>query len=123
MRKALAITLLPAALTACVTPRHTAAPVEVQILAINDFHGALEPPRASIAATTPAGAAVPVPAGGAAHLATAVARLRESHANTITVAAGDLTSASPFASSQFLDEPAVLALNRIGLELNAVGNE
>ena len=122
MRKALAISLLPAVLTACVTPREAAAPVEVQVLAINDFHGALEPPRVAIAATTPAGAKVQVPAGGAAHLASAVARLREGRANTITVAAGDLTGASPFASSQFLDEPAVLALNRIGLALNAVGN-
>lgn len=125
MRKAFAISLLPAALAACVTPREAAmplAPVEVQILAINDFHGALEPPRVSIPAPAPDGSTVAVPAGGAAHLATAVARLRAGHASTITVAAGDLTGASPFASSQFLDEPAVLALNQIGLALNAVGN-
>ena len=122
MRKALIVSLLTAPLTACVTPRDAAATVEVQILAINDFHGALEPPRASISATVPDGSTVAVPAGGAAHLATAIARLRQGHANTITVAAGDLTGASPFASSQFLDEPAVLALNQIGLELNAVGN-
>ena len=125
MRRVFAVSLLPAALTACATPREAVAPlapVEVQILAINDFHGALEPPRVSISATMPDGTTVQVPAGGAAHLASAIGRLREGHANSIAVAAGDLTSASPFASSQFLDEPAVLALNQIGLELNAVGN-
>lgn len=124
MRKTLSLPLL-LALTGCVTAREAAAPshpIEVQILAINDFHGALEPPRVSVSATDAGGAVVPVPAGGAAHLATAVAQLRQGHPNTITVAAGDLTSASPFASSQFLDEPAVLAMNAIGLELNAVGN-
>lgn len=109
-------------LSACATTRDTPAPVRVQILAINDFHGALEPPRASVAATRRDGTSVRLPAGGAAHLATALGRLRQGQANTITVAAGDLTSASPFASSQFLDEPSVLALNEMGLELNAVGN-
>jgi 5'-nucleotidase len=122
MRKALSITLL-LALSGCATLRTPgAAPVEVQILAINDFHGALEAPRASVSATGPDGATIQVPAGGAAHLATAVAQLRKGNPNSITVAAGDLTGGSPFASSQFLDEPAVMALNMIGLELNAVGN-
>lgn len=110
------------ALSGCATTHTVSAPVEVQILAINDFHGALEPPRSSIAATTADGERVQIPAGGAAHLATAVRELRKGHANTITVAAGDLTSASPFVSSQFLDEPAILALNEIGVELNSVGN-
>ncbi len=124
MRAASSVLLL-LALSGCVTvrePTGPASPVEVQILAINDFHGALEPPRTSISVDGPNGAKVPVPAGGAAYLATAIAQLRNGNSNSITVAAGDLTSASPFASSQFLDEPAVLALNQIGLELNAVGN-
>jgi len=120
MRAALSLSIL-LALGGCATVR-PAAPVAVQIIAINDFHGALEPPRASVSAAGSDGATVQVPAGGAAHLATAIAQLREGNANSITVAAGDLTGASPFASSQFLDEPAVLALNMIGLELNAVGN-
>lgn len=124
MRKAILIPLL-FVLSGCVTARQDAAKsdlVEVQILAINDFHGALEPPRASVAAAGPNDSTVQIPAGGAAHLATAIRELRRKNPNSITVAAGDLTSASPFASSQFLDEPAVLAMNRIGLALNAVGN-
>lgn len=122
MRLAASLSFL-LALSGCATMREGAAtPVDVQILAINDFHGALEPPRASVAATGADGAAVQVPAGGAAHLASAIASLRDGNPHTITVAAGDLTSASPFASSQFLDEPAVQALNSMGLALNAVGN-
>lgn len=123
MRVAISLSLL-LALSGCVTVRDRAPrrPVEVQILAINDFHGALWPPRSSVRASRSDGTEVQVPAGGAAHLATAIAELRRGHPNTITVAAGDLISASPFASSQFLDEPAVLALNGMGLQLSAVGN-
>lgn len=113
------------ALSACATvPRahQAAAPVEVKIIAFNDFHGALEPPKLTVPATAADGSAVKVPAGGAAYFASAVAKLRAENPNNITVSAGDLISASPFVSSQFLDEPTILAMNLIGLDLNAVGN-
>ncbi|WP_133365240.1 bifunctional metallophosphatase/5'-nucleotidase [Qipengyuania sediminis] len=124
MRRA-AFLLLAPVLAGCATTRPVAEavrPVEVQILAINDFHGALEPPQLAVVAGGEPGAERRVPAGGAAHLASAISALRQGRANSITVAAGDLTGGSPFASSQFLDEPAIHALNLIGLELNAVGN-
>ncbi|MCJ2180651.1 bifunctional metallophosphatase/5'-nucleotidase [Novosphingobium sp. 2580] len=98
------------------------AAVEVGIIAINDFHGALEPPRAAVAAPDQKGGSIPVPAGGAAWLASAVDQLKAQHPNHVVVAAGDLTSASQLASSLHLDEPAVGVMNRIGLEFNAVGN-
>ncbi len=125
MRTTLAAPLILVLLGGCTTLRPPASvsdPVAVQILAINDFHGALEPPGMSVSIPHADGTITRVPAGGAAYLASAVASLRASRPNTITVAAGDLTGASPFVSSQFLDEPAVLALNAIGLEVNAVGN-
>lgn len=110
-------------LTACATtPPAARGPVAVKIIALNDFHGALEPPKAAVPATDATGAAVQVPAGGAAYLASAVARLKAANPHNLVVAAGDLTSASPFVSSQFLDEPSVMAMNMIGLDLNAVGN-
>lgn len=124
MRRWLAILAL-AALSACATPRageRPAAPVEVKIIAFNDFHGALEPPQVAVPAAGPDGRTVQVPAGGAAYFASAVARLKAANPNHIVVAAGDLISASPFVSSQFLDEPTVRAMNMIGLDLNAVGN-
>ena len=99
-----------------------AEPVEVQILAINDFHGNLEPPKQFVEAGPSGGASVKVPAGGVAHLATAAKMLREGHPNTITVSAGDLIGGSPIVSALFLDEPTIDAMNLLGLELNAVGN-
>ena len=98
------------------------APVTVGIVAINDFHGALEPPRTAVLVPDGQGNARPVPAGGAAFLASAVDSVRAKYSNHVTVAAGDLTGASQIASSLFLDEPAVGVLNRIGLDFNAVGN-
>jgi 5'-nucleotidase len=90
-------------------------PVEVQILAINDFHGNLEPPNLTIPAADGA-----VPAGGAAYLASALKQLRTP--NSVTVAAGDLIGASPISSALFLDEPSIKVLGMAGLELASVGN-
>ncbi|MCJ2187010.1 bifunctional metallophosphatase/5'-nucleotidase [Novosphingobium beihaiensis] len=117
-------------LAACAAPQaahHAAAPaaeppVQVGIIAINDFHGALEPPKAAVAAPDGKGGTIPVPAGGAAWLASAVDQIKAEHRYHVVVAAGDLTSASQLASSLHLDEPAVGVMNRIGLEFNAVGN-
>ncbi|WP_295637336.1 bifunctional metallophosphatase/5'-nucleotidase [Novosphingobium sp.] len=91
-------------------------------MAINDFHGALEPPKASVSAPGSNGATIAVPAGGAACLASALRQIRAAHRYHLTVSAGDLTSASQFASSIYLDEPSVGVANRIGIDFNAVGN-
>ena len=63
-----------------------------------------------------------VPAGGAAYLATHIDALRATNPNTITVGAGDLIGASPLVSALFHDEPAIEALNSIGLDVSGVGN-
>ena len=124
MRRIIAIAAL-LLLTACAGPmaggRH-AEPVRVKIIAFNDFHGALEPPSLAVPATRADGTAVRVPAGGAAYLASAIATLRAANPNNVVVSAGDLISASPLVSAQFLDEPTILAMNLIGLDYNAVGN-
>lgn len=99
-----------------------AAPVRVKIVAFNDFHGHLEPPKLAVAAPAAGGGEVQVPAGGAAWLATAVASLRRGNPNSVVVSAGDMTSASPLASSLFLDEPTIAAMNLVGVDFNAVGN-
>jgi 5'-nucleotidase len=98
------------------------APVSVKIIAFNDFHGNIEPPRQSVTVSGSGPEAVRVPAGGAAYFASAVARLKAENANNLVVSAGDMISASPLASAVFLDEPTVLAMNLIGVDLNAVGN-
>ncbi len=128
MRRLFVYALLPL-LAACTTLPHPPPPppppelghaqagetVEVQILALNDFHGNLEPPNLSYE-----GMKGKVPVGGAAYLATALKQSRT--ANSVTVAAGDLISASPLISSLFYDEPTIRFLGDSGLALAAVGN-
>lgn len=117
--------MVAALLTACATvPSRAptrAAGEEIQILAINDFHGNVEVPEGTITYYA-GGEPVEARLGGAAHLGATLARLRQGHPETITVAAGDLIGASPLASAYFLDEPTIMALNLMGLELASVGN-
>ena len=131
MRNSFVAAIALAALAGCTTaaqpsaPIAGAAPVEVHILAINDFHGNLEPPSSGAKVFNPAtprewGA---TPAGGAPRLATAIAKLAERNpANTIMVAAGDLIGASPLLSSLFHDEPTIESMSKMGLALTSVGN-
>ncbi|MCK1516899.1 bifunctional metallophosphatase/5'-nucleotidase [Bradyrhizobium sp. 190] len=102
----------------------TPAPIDLRILAINDFHGYLRPPPGGITITDPEDRTkkITVPAGGAEHMATLVSQLREGHKNTIFVAAGDLIGASPFLSAMFHDEPTIEALSMMGLDISSVGN-
>jgi 5'-nucleotidase len=97
-------------------------PVDVQLLGINDFHGQLELPTGSSGVITPLPGATAVPAGGAAYFAEHVRRLEAGHRNSLVVSAGDLIGASPLLSALFHDEPTIEAMNKIGLDLNAVGN-
>ena len=60
--------------------------------------------------------------GGVDFLAGYVARLKSENPDNVVVSAGDLTGASPLASSLFNDEGTIEAANRMGLEINAVGN-
>ncbi len=122
MRHAFTLLTLAAALLAgCATPP-PAGPITVKVLAINDFHGNLKPPPGGIRVRDAAGKLVPVEAGGAEHLATAVAGLRAKNPNHIFVAAGDLIGATPLLSAVFRDEPTVESLSLMGLEASSVGN-
>ena len=125
MRLTAALLLTALALAACTTtPQRATQPVNVKLLAINDFHGNLKPPRGGIRIKDPADATktIDVPAGGSEHLATAVAQLRAKNPNHIFVAAGDLIGATPLLSALFRDEPTIESLGLMGLEVSAVGN-
>lgn len=91
-----------------------------RLLGINDFHGALEPPIGS------AGLVNGTPSGGVEYLATQVRRLRaqgeQDNRDVLTLGAGDLVGGSPLISAAFHDEPAVEAMNLLGLDLSSVGN-
>jgi 5'-nucleotidase len=120
----LAAALLMAAILAAPGVAQTAAPVELRVLAINDFHGYLQPPPGGIAIADPADRTkkIVVPAGGSERMATLVKELRQGHKNTIFVAAGDLIGASPFLSAMFHDEPTIESLSMMGLAISSVGN-
>ncbi len=89
------------------SPTAQAAPVTIQILATNDFHGRL---------------ALSAPNGGAAVLSGAVKQLELANPNTVFAAAGDLIGASTFASFIQQDKPTIDVLNEAGLDVSAVGN-
>ena len=97
-------------------------PIDVHVIAFNDFHGNLEPPGLSVDVSGADGRMVAAPAGGVAYLAAAIADLRAKAPRSIIVSAGDMTGASPIKSSLFLDEPTVAVMNLIGVDLNAAGN-
>ncbi len=96
--------------------------IEVQILAINDLHGQLEPPISEIVMGYETGAPISVDAGGIEYLANYIKKLRFENPNTFVVSAGDNIGASPIISSRFHDEPTIKALNMIGFNFSAVGN-
>ncbi len=126
MRSASALILSTLALAPCALPAaaQIPAPVELRILAINDFHGNLRPPPGGIRINDPEDKTrkVTVAAGGAEYMATLVKQLRDGHKNTIFVAAGDLIGASPFLSAMFHDEPSIELLSMMGLAITSVGN-
>lgn len=119
-----AVPLIVVMLGGCATvgTQRATGPVEVGIIAFNDFHGSLEPPRQSVIAPDGNGGQVQVPAGGAAWFASALDTLRSKYSNQLTVSAGDMISASQLASSLYLDEPTIGVMNRLGVDFNAVGN-
>jgi 5'-nucleotidase len=128
MRTLLLPSLAGALLLVLAPPPRAAAqaapPIDLRILAINDFHGYLYPPPGGIRIADPDDNTrkISVPAGGAEHMATLVKQLRQGARNTIFVAAGDLIGASPFLSAMFHDEPTIESLSMMGLALASVGN-
>jgi 5'-nucleotidase len=111
------------ALGGCATTERAApGPVEVKLIAFNDFHGNLQPPKATVDHPGPGPEAVRVPAGGAAYLATVIGELRSRTDYNLVVSAGDMIGASPLVSALFLDEPTIHAMNLIRVDYNAVGN-
>lgn len=97
---------LAVALLGAIRPA-AAAPVTINVVTVNDFHGRIE--RSGAAA-------------GAAALSTAVKQIRAVNPNTVFAAAGDLIGASTFTSFIAQDVPTIDALNAAGLEVSAVGN-
>lgn len=93
------------------TPAY-AAPVTINLVGINDFHG-----RMNLSEDTPSARNT-----NTVKFAGTVANVAASAANPIIVGAGDLIGASDFASSIAKDQPTIDVLNTVGLDASAVGN-
>ncbi|MFF3228969.1 bifunctional metallophosphatase/5'-nucleotidase [Nocardia suismassiliense] len=89
---------------------------EVHLFGFNDLHGNLQPPAGST------GKIANYDAGGAAYLATHLARLKAAYPASAVVAAGDDIGASPLVSGLFHDEPTITFMNTIGVAASSVGN-
>ncbi|MFW3461051.1 bifunctional metallophosphatase/5'-nucleotidase [Streptomyces microflavus] len=104
---------------------HKPRTVDVQLLSFNDLHGNLEPPAGSagnVSETQPDGTVKAIPAGGVEYLATSLRTARKGNPYSVTAAGGDMVGASPLLSGLFHDEPTIEALNKIDLDVSAVGN-
>ncbi|MFD4222309.1 bifunctional metallophosphatase/5'-nucleotidase [Streptomyces fimicarius] len=104
---------------------HKPRTVDVQLLSFNDLHGNLEPPAGSagnVSETQPDGTVKAIPAGGVEYLATSLRTARKDNPYSVTAAGGDMVGASPLLSGLFHDEPTIEALNKLDLDVTAVGN-
>jgi 5'-nucleotidase len=84
--------------------------LKVKLIAFNDFHGNIKAFEGS--SSNP----------GVARLATRIKALKAANPMHAVVSAGDMIGASPLTSALFKDEPTIEAMNRIGIDFNAVGN-
>lgn len=117
----LALTLLFAALAACShDAARTPATVEVNIVAINDLHGYLQPNPWRYQAAD--GSLQTLDAGGIATLGGMLSQLRAQDPQLLFVGNGDLIGGSPALSAMWADEPTLQALHAMGLRFSTVGN-
>ena len=107
--KLVALAVSSVLLAGCAKNYDEANVVDVRVIAMNDFHGALKAPG-------------PNKPGGIEHMATLIKEMKKDNPNNIVVAAGDMVGASPLLSSMFHDEPSIEALSLAGLEATSVGN-
>ncbi len=84
--------------------------IKVKIIGFNDFHGYIKAGEGS--SSNP----------GVARFSTKIKELRAQNNLNAVVSAGDMIGASPLTSALFKDEPTIEAMNRIGIDFNAVGN-
>ena len=111
--------LLTAALQTSTVSAGKPASVQVQILAVNDFHGALDPALTKPSSTDQS---TWYYRGGAEYLTKFVQAAEATNPNTIKISAGDMIGATPLISALFHDEPTIMAFNLMGFDYSTTGN-
>ncbi len=86
-------------------------PVMIQFLSVSDWHAQVDPISVS-----------PNFFGGAAYLAAYWDLNRAEYPNTLTLTAGDSFGASPPVSNYFNEEPAILAMRMMKVDVDTFGN-
>ncbi len=94
----------------------------IHIIALNDFHGYIQPSPYTYPDPDNPGETITVQAGGVSALSGLMRELRDDYPNLLFIAAGDLVGASPPISAMFADEPSIVALNMLDLDLTSLGN-
>jgi 5'-nucleotidase len=84
--------------------------LKIKLIGFNDFHGYIKSGEGS--SSNP----------GVARFATKIKELKTANPLHAVVSAGDMIGASPLTSALFKDEPTIEAMNRVGIDFNAVGN-
>ncbi len=97
-------------------PAQAPHPITVQLLAINDLHGNLDPPVGSD------GLIDKIPAGGVEYLATHLRNAARDNPNTLVIGAGDIFGGSPLLSALFDEKPSIEAANALHLSVTSIGN-
>lgn len=97
-------------------------PVDVNIAAINDFHGNLVATRFEYADAMAPGGKVTLKAGGIDALSGVIGELRKSDPQLLFIGAGDMIGGSPPISAMWADEPTLDALGLLGLKFSVIGN-
>ncbi|MPZ48123.1 MAG: bifunctional metallophosphatase/5'-nucleotidase [Dehalococcoidia bacterium] len=87
--------------------------VEIQLLSISGWRGQIEPVAVAGQGNV----------GGAAVIESYWQADRAGNPNTLALGAGNSFGTSPPISNLFQDEPAILALNRLGLDADTLGND
>ena len=122
LRPLYAAVIAAAFFSGCATqPPAAQAPLELTLVALNDFHGNLEASKFA----PPVGHGKqgdPVLVGGIDTIGAALQAWRRDDKELLFVAAGDLIGASPAISSMWADEPTLKALSMLGLHASAAGN-
>ncbi|WP_108722164.1 bifunctional 2',3'-cyclic-nucleotide 2'-phosphodiesterase/3'-nucleotidase [Gorillibacterium timonense] len=92
--------------------------INVQLLAINDFHGQLDYKKV----VKDSAGKVTSTLGGADYLAAYLKKYEAENPNTLLLHVGDAVGASAPVSALLQDEPTIDFLNRLGFDLGTLGN-